>query len=70
MKRLRGPVTGLCATLCVVGLLVGVTTTYFSRVLFDQTMFSNRVAACFADPHVARVVAGKATDQILAMNRD
>ncbi|HET9951698.1 MAG TPA: hypothetical protein VFS09_07900, partial [Candidatus Eisenbacteria bacterium] len=47
-----------------------VTTTYFSRVLFDQTMFSNRVAACFADPHVARVVAGKATDQILAMNRD
>jgi multisubunit Na+/H+ antiporter MnhC subunit len=70
MKWLRGPVTGLCATLCVVGLLFGVTATYFSRTLFDPTMFSNRVAACFADPHVSHVVAGVATDQILAMNRD
>ena len=70
MNWLRGPVTGLCAALCVVGLLYGVSATYFSRVLFDRTMFSNRVAACFADPHVSRVVAAQATDQILAMNRD
>ncbi len=70
MGRLRGTITGLCATLCVVGLLFGVTATYVARVIFDPTVFSNRVADSFSNPHVAHVVAGQATDQILTMQRD
>jgi hypothetical protein len=70
MRRLRGPAAILCGILCVALLLTGVIGTYASRVLFNQTMFSNRVADAFSNPHVARVVAGEITDQIVAAYRD
>jgi hypothetical protein len=70
MGRLRGPIAGLCATLCVVGLLLSVTATYVARTLFNPDMFSDRVADCFSNPHVRKVVADQVTDQILALERD
>lgn len=70
MVSLRGAVAGLCATLCVIGLLFGVTATYVARTIFDPAMFSSRVADSFSNPRVASVVAGQATDQILALERD
>ena len=60
----------MCAVICVASLLWGAIARYTSRVLFDREMFSERVADSFANPHVARVVANQATDQIIGFYRD
>jgi len=70
MNRVRSVAVGLCGVACIAGLLSGVILTYASRVLFDASMFSNRVANSLAEPPVARVVANQITDQILAHNPD
>jgi hypothetical protein len=70
MKHVRDFLAWLCGTLCVVGLVVGTVYIYSSRVIFNPSMFSNRVADSLAQPAVARVVAGEVVDQIVELHRD
>jgi hypothetical protein len=70
MNRLKGTGAIVCGAICVISLLMGVTGRYFSRVLFDRDMFAERVADSFSNPHVAKVVATQATDQIIGFYRD
>ena len=70
MTRIRVLVVLLCGILCVVGLVFGTVFTYASRTLFDAGRFSQRAAACLAEPRIARVVAAEVTDQIIAARRD
>lgn len=70
MNGLRRVAVTVCGAVCIVGLLSGVLLTFATRTLFDVNVFSDRVAASLADPHVARVVAGQVTDQIVAARRD
>jgi hypothetical protein len=70
MKNLRGIAVGLCGVLSVAGLVVGIVYMYSSRVLFNPTMFSNRVADSLNQPAVARVVASEIADQIVELYRD
>ena len=70
MKHLRGFLAWLCGALCVLGLVVGTVDIYSSRVIFNPSMFSNRVADSLARPAVARVVAGEIVDQVVELHRD
>ncbi len=70
MKHIRGIAVGLCGVLCVAGLVIGIVYMYSSRVLFNPTMFSNRVADSLTQPAVARVVAREIADQIVELYRD
>ena len=70
MGGLRRVAVTVCGAVCIVGLLSGVILTFATRTLFDVNVFSDRVAASLAEPHVARVVAGQVTDQIVAARRD
>ena len=70
MKHVRGFLAWLCGALCILGLVVGTVYMYSSRVIFNPSMFSNRVADGLAQPAVARVVAGEIIDQIVALRRD
>jgi hypothetical protein len=70
MKRFRSPAAVICGVLCVAGLVAGITYVYLARVLFEPDWFADRAAASLAQPRVARVVAGQATDQIIAYRRE
>jgi hypothetical protein len=70
MKHVRDFLAWLCGTLCVLGLVVGTVYIYSSRVIFNPSMFSNRVADSLAQPEVARVVAGEIVDQVVELHRD
>ena len=70
MKHVRDFLAWLCGALCVLGLVVGTVYIYSSRVIFNPSMFSNRVADSLARPAVARVVAGEIVDQVVELHRD
>jgi hypothetical protein len=70
MKHARDFLAWVCGTLCVLGLVVGVVYMYSLRVVFNPSMFSNRVADSLAQPAVARVVAGEIVDQVVELHRD
>ena len=70
MRHLRGIAVGFCGALSVAGLVVGTVYIYSSRVIFNPTMFSNRVADSLTQPAVARVVASEIADQIVELYRD
>lgn len=70
MKHARDLLAFVCGTLCVLGLVVGTVYIYSSRVIFNPSMFSNRVADSLAEPGVKRVVAGEIVDQVVELHRD
>jgi uncharacterized membrane protein HdeD (DUF308 family) len=70
MNRLRAAAVTLCGIVFVIGMISALITTYASRVLFDQTIFSARVAETLEDPGVARVVSGQIADQLINYRRD
>jgi len=70
MKHVRDFLAWLCGALCVLGLVVGTVYIYSSRVIFNPSMFSNRVADSLARPAVARGVAGEIVDQVVELHRD
>ena len=70
MKHVRDLLAWSCGTLCVLGLIVGAVYIYSSRVIFNPSMFSNRVADSLAQPAVKRVVAGEIVDQVVELHRD
>jgi hypothetical protein len=70
MNRLRDFLSAWCGALCILGLVVGAIYIYSSRVIFNPSMFSNRVADSLAQPAVSRVVAGEIVDQVVGLQRD
>ena len=70
MRHVRGFLAWLCGALCILGLVVGTVYIYSSRVIFNPSMFSSRVADSLAQPGVKRVVAGEIVDQIVELQRD
>ncbi|HET9253351.1 MAG TPA: hypothetical protein VFP58_14650 [Candidatus Eisenbacteria bacterium] len=70
MNRVRALAVTFCGVVFVAGITISVITRYATRVLFDTTTFSNRVAESLEDPRVARVAAGQITDQLVNLRRD
>jgi hypothetical protein len=70
VNRFRIAAVTICGIVFIAGMIAGTITTYASRVLFDPTIFSTKVAETLEDPGVARVVSGQITDQLINYRRD
>jgi len=69
-SRWRTLAAGICGTLGVLALVLGVLLGYATRSLFNSDVFSQRVAASLSEPGVADYVAGKIADGVIAAKPD
>ena len=59
-----------CSLLGIAALTLGLLVAYASRALFNSEAFADRVAASLADPDVSAFVARRATEGLIARQRD
>jgi hypothetical protein len=69
-SSVRQFIVGLCGSLSIAALVLGVIYTYSARTFFNSSVFASRVADGLQDPAMARLVATELSDQIIAFRQD
>jgi hypothetical protein len=60
----------ICSVLGIIALTLGLMLAYSWRALFNSAAFADRVAASLSDPGVAGLIADRATEAVIAKERD
>ncbi len=68
--RARAFFAGLLGVLGILAIIAGILLGYFTRTLFNAGAFADRAAESLANPGVARLVATRIADSLIAQRRD